>query len=74
MSVMDRSEVKDRLAPLVGDNNAWRYSARELVATAEMSSGDMAAARESFQALVDDVGAPSGVRARAAEMLAILAP
>ncbi len=74
MSVMDRSEVEDRLAPLVGDDNAWHYSARELVATAEMSSGDTAAARESFQALVDDVGAPSGVRARASEMLAILTP
>lgn len=74
MSIMDRGEVEDRLAPLVGDDNAWRYSARELAATAVMASGDTAAAREAFQALVDDVDAPSGVRARAAELLAILAP
>lgn len=74
MSIMDRGEVEDRLAPLVGDDNPWRYSARELVATAVMASGDTAAAREAFQALVDDVDAPSGIRARAAELLAILAP
>ncbi len=72
MSIMDRGEVEDRLAPLVGDDNAWRYSARELVATAALASGDTAAAREAFQALVDDADAPSGVRARGAEMLAIL--
>lgn len=74
MSIMDRGEVEDRLAPLLGDDNAWHYSARELMATAVMASGDTAAALEAFQALVDDVNAPSGVRARAAEMLAILAP
>jgi len=74
MSIMDRGEVEDRLTPLVGDDNPWRYSARELVATAVMATGDTAVAREAFQALVDDVDAPSGVRARAAEMLAILAP
>jgi len=73
MSIMDRGEVEDRLASLVADDNPWRYSARELVATAVMASGDTAAAREAFQALVDDVDAPSGVRARAAELLAILA-
>ena len=31
MSIMDRGEVEDRLTPLVGDDNPWRYSARELV-------------------------------------------
>jgi hypothetical protein len=73
MSVMDRGEVEDRLATLLSDDNPWRYSARELVATAVMASGDTAAAREAFQALVDDVDAPPGARARAAELLAILA-
>jgi len=72
MSVMDRGEVEDRLAPVLGDDNPWRYSAHELVATAMMASGDTAAAREAYQVLVDDVNAPSGVRARSAEMLAIL--
>ena len=72
MSAMDRGEVEDRLAPLLNEDNPWRYSARELVATAVLASGDTAAAKEAFQGLVDDVQAPGGVRARAAEMLAIL--
>jgi hypothetical protein len=72
MSIMDRGEVEDRLASVVDNDNPWRYSARELVATAMMAIGDTAAAREAYQALVDDVHAPAGVRARAAEMLAIL--
>ena len=72
MSVMDRGEVEDRLAPLLNDDNPWRYSAREFVAMAAMSAGDSTAAREAFQVLVDDVQAPAGVRARAAELLAIL--
>jgi len=72
MSVMDRGEVDNRLAPLLGDANPWRYSARELMATAAMAAGDTAAARDAFQALVDDTAAPTGVRARGAEMLAIL--
>ncbi len=73
MSIMDLSEVENRLTPLVADDNPWRHSARELLATAAMASGDRAAATEAFQDLVDDLNAPSGIRARAAEMLAILA-
>ena len=73
MSIMDRGDVEQRLASVSDDANPWRYSARELKATAVMASGDTAGAVEAFQALVDDVQAPSGVRGRAAEMLAILA-
>lgn len=72
MSIMNRGEVEDRLASVVQDDNPWRYTARELVATAIMAAGDAAAAREAYRALVDDAHAPSGVRARSAEMLAIL--
>ncbi|NKB48531.1 MAG: tetratricopeptide repeat protein [Alphaproteobacteria bacterium] len=73
MSVMDRGEVEDRLSSVLDEDNPWRYSARELIATAVMVSGDRAAAVEAFRALADDVEAPAGFRARAAEMLAILA-
>ncbi|MFT5181081.1 MAG: hypothetical protein ACI8S3_000959 [Alphaproteobacteria bacterium] len=73
MSIMDRGEVEDRLASVSGDDNPWRYSARELMATAVMAAGDTAGALEAFQVLVDDLQAPAGIRARAAEMLAILA-
>ena len=73
MSVMGRGEVEDRLASLLDDDNPWRYSAREFVAMSSMAAGDTVAARELFQVLVDDAQAPAGVRARAAELLAILA-
>jgi len=73
MAIMDRGEVETRLTPVAADGNPWRYSARELMATAAVASGDGAAAREAFQRLVDDTDAPAGVRARAAEMLAALA-
>jgi len=72
MSIIDRAEVEERLSPLMAVDNTWHYSARELVATAIMASGDTAAARAAFQELVDDSAAPSGIRARAAELLAIM--
>jgi hypothetical protein len=62
--------LRQRLQPLTADDNVWRYSARELVALAELKAGDQAAARTSFQKLADDALAPAGLRARAAEMLA----
>lgn len=72
MSIMDRAEVEERLAPINVDGNPWRFAARELIATAAMAAGDSAAARDGFQALADDVNAPVGIRGRAAEMLAVL--
>jgi hypothetical protein len=65
-------EVEARLAPLQGGQNPWRHSARELGAVLALKSGDVAAARKAFQALADDLTAPSAVRARGAEMLAAL--
>jgi len=66
------AELERRLAPLLGADNPWRYSARELAALVALKSGDRAAAREGFAALADDAAAPAGLRARAAEMLAAL--
>jgi hypothetical protein len=65
-------EVEARLAPLRADANPWRHSARELTAVLALKAGDVAAAREGFQALADDLSAPSTTRARAAELLAAL--
>lgn len=65
-------QMRQRLEPLATDDNPWRYSARELIALSELKAGDQAAARTSFQKLADDATAPSGVRARAAELLASL--
>jgi hypothetical protein len=65
-------EVEARLSPLRADANPWRHSARELTAVLALKAGDVAAAREGFQALADDLSAPSTTRARAAELLAAL--
>jgi hypothetical protein len=66
------SELEQRLERLLGDDNPWRYSARELAALVALKSGDTSAAREGFAALADDAGAPAGLRARATEMLAAI--
>jgi hypothetical protein len=68
----DSAELAQRLEPLVGGDNPWRYSARELNALAAYKAGNHTAAREGFAALVDDVGAPQGVRSRSVELLAAI--
>ena len=72
MSKMSLGEVEDRMTTIIGETNPWRYSARELVATAIMVSGNKKRAIKEFKPLVEDTKAPAGVRARAAEMLVIL--
>ncbi|MGE4219219.1 MAG: tetratricopeptide repeat protein [Alphaproteobacteria bacterium] len=61
-----------RLQPLTADDNPWRYTARELLAAAALRGGDTAAARDRYTRLVDDPGAPAGMRGRASEMLRAL--
>jgi hypothetical protein len=66
------AELESRLAPLLADANTWRYTARELMAVLRLRTGDIAAARDGFRHLADDVAAPPGARARAAELLAAI--
>ena len=68
----DAAELTGRLEPLTEDGNPWRYSARELIGLLAIRDGDDARAREIFQDLADDLTAPQGLRARAAELLAAL--
>jgi len=63
--------LKD-LAPLLVETGAWRYSARELAALLALRMGDTEAARKEYTQLADDPKTPSGIRARAAEMLQAL--
>ena len=73
--LLDRAspdEVMQRLAPLVSGDGPWRPMAAEITALAQMRAGRNDAAREIFAGLRDDQGAPSGVRARAEELLASL--
>jgi hypothetical protein len=69
----DPQTVIDRLKPLTDTGNPWRASALELTAAAKLKSGDKVGALEIYKKLADDLAAPEGVRARAAEMAAVLA-
>ena len=68
----DPAALSARLEPLTAENNSWRYSARELTALLAMRTGDNDRAVTLLQTLADDLTAPAGIRARAAELLAAL--
>ncbi len=68
----DPDDLAKRLEPLMSPTGPWRYSARELAALLALRKGDAAKARENFTKLADDTKTPSGIRARAAEMLRAL--
>ena len=63
----------DRLQPLTETGNPWRAAALELTAAAKLKAGDKPGALDIYKKLADDLSAPEGVRARAAEMAAVLA-
>lgn len=60
------------LSGLAAGSSPWRHLAREITALAAEKQGNRAEARRLLRQLVDDTEAPSGVRARAAEMLQAL--
>ena len=62
-----------KLAPLTQESNPWRHQALELTAVIALGQGDRARARDIFRRLADDPTAPTGIRGRAAEMVAALA-
>ena len=70
----DPQAAIDRLKPLTESGNPWRASALEMTAVARLKLGDKTGAVELFKQLADDLAAPEGVRARAAEMAAVLKP
>jgi hypothetical protein len=80
LSVMQQTITTDpkaaiaRLAPLTASGNPWRPTALELTAASELKLGDTKAALTIYKGLADDLAAPRGLRARAAEMTAALAP
>jgi hypothetical protein len=69
----DPKAIVERLAPLTGPGNPWHATALELTALAKLKAGDKTEARTIYQRLADDLTAPQGLRARAAEMVAALA-
>jgi hypothetical protein len=69
----DQHSVIDRLAAMTAPGNPWRSTALELTAAARLQAGDKSGALEVYKTLADDLAAPQGTRARAAEMAAALA-
>ena len=63
-------DITNRLIPLLTDDNPWRHSARELRGVLALQDGDTDTAIREFTGLSDDLTAPPGIRARAAELLA----
>jgi hypothetical protein len=68
----DTEAITARLQPLIDAGGTWRHSANEILGTLAHRSGDIAKAKELFKRIVDDVEAPQGLRARAAQMIAIM--
>ena len=61
-----------RLEPLTKPGNVWRASALDLTAAAKLQAGDRGGALAIYTQLADDLTAPQGLRARAAELAAAL--
>jgi hypothetical protein len=68
----DLAEMKRRLESKTTATNPWRFTALELLALSAQRAGDFEQARTIYAQLADDLAAPSGLRGRAAEMLATL--
>lgn len=68
----DAADIARRLEPLTAAENAWRFTALELTALAELSAGNGSKARVLFLTIADDPGAPAGLRGRAAEIAGTL--
>ena len=72
LDTIDPQVVIERLAPLTAQDNPWHATAIEVTAIVHLKAGDRAAAKADYQKIADDLSAPRGVRARAAQMVAAL--
>ena len=72
MNSANESNAKDlitRLEPIAVPENAWYYSAREMIALLHVPAGEIDAAKPLLTEIADDSEAPSGMRARVSEIL-----
>ena len=70
----DPRAVVTRLQPLTNATSPWHGLALELTALAELKAGDTPKARADFDLLANDNSVSQGVRQRATEMRAAIAP
>ena len=68
----DPKAIIGEITRLTGPGNPWRPSALEITALAHLRAGERNEARDIYKSLADDLTAPQGLRARAAEMSAAL--
>jgi len=68
----DAGAAIEHLQKLTANGNPWRTSALDLTAAAKLKAGDRGGALAIYKELTDDLSAPQGLRARAAEMAAAL--
>jgi hypothetical protein len=68
----DAAAAIERLQPLTAAGNPWRASALDVTAAAKLQAGDRSGALAIYKELADDLSAPQGLRAHAAEMAAAL--
>lgn len=69
----DMRRVADEIAPLAGQDGAWRHLALETLALIERNAGNLEQAQTHLQQIVDDAQAPVNVRLRATQMLKMVA-
>jgi hypothetical protein len=75
LHVLDKgapADAEKRAEPLTGAANAFRYSAREVLALAALKAGDAEKARDRLTQLAGDETAPAGIRRRAGDLLSTL--
>ena len=68
----DVAEMQKRLAPALVDSSAFRHSANELLALANLRAGNQAEAQKLFLLLAFDPETPPGMRNRAQRLQAAL--
>jgi hypothetical protein len=72
LDTLDPQVVVDRLAPVTAQDNPWHATALEVTAVVRLKTGDRTAAKADYQKIADDLTAPRGLRARAAQMVSAL--
>ncbi|MDB5418695.1 MAG: hypothetical protein JWP50_2114 [Phenylobacterium sp.] len=74
-AVLDTAREKDveaRLTPLMQDGRPYRVQAREALAFAKLTAGDLAGARSDFVIISGMLDAPEGARARAKAAIGLI--
>lgn len=68
----DFAEMEKRLGDMVGGDNAWRHSARELLGLSAYRAKKFDEAKVFFDELLSDAKAPSQIRQRSEMMLSLI--